>query len=43
MPGRREDWFPARLPHGVEPNLSEADRVAVSFNVGLAWKAAPGG
>ena len=35
--------FPAWLPHGVEPNLSDADRVAVSFNVGLAWKAALGG
>lgn len=27
--------FPAWLQHGVEPNLSAADRVCVSFNVGL--------
>lgn len=31
--------FPAWLQHGVEPNLSESDRVAVSFNVGLKWRA----
>jgi uncharacterized protein (TIGR02466 family) len=29
--------FPAWLPHGVEPNLSDADRVAISFNVGGRW------
>ncbi len=30
--------FPAWLQHGVEPNLSDADRVAVSFNIGLKWR-----
>ena len=29
--------FPAWLPHGVEPNLSDADRVVISFNIGLVW------
>lgn len=29
--------FPAWLPHGVEPNLSDADRVVISFNIGLKW------
>ncbi|QDU19156.1 putative 2OG-Fe(II) oxygenase [Urbifossiella limnaea] len=27
--------FPSLLKHGVEPNRSAADRVCVSFNVGL--------
>lgn len=29
--------FPSWLYHGVEPNLSEQDRVCVSFNVGVRW------
>ena len=29
--------FPPWLQHGVDPNLSDADRVCVSFNVGLKW------
>lgn len=36
VPGRLI-LFPAWLQHGVEPNLSDADRVVVSFNVGLTW------
>lgn len=33
--------FPAWLPHGVEPNLSDGDRVVISFNVGLKWADPP--
>ena len=29
--------FPSWLQHGVEPNRSGADRVCISFNVGLKW------
>jgi uncharacterized protein (TIGR02466 family) len=29
--------FPSWLQHGVEPNGSAAERVVVSFNVGLRW------
>lgn len=29
--------FPSWLYHGVEANLSERDRVSVSFNVGVRW------
>jgi uncharacterized protein (TIGR02466 family) len=31
--------FPSWLYHGVEPNLSEAPRVSLSFNFRLNWKA----
>lgn len=31
--------FPSWLQHGVEPNLSDTDRVCISFNVGIKWKA----
>lgn len=31
--------FPSWLQHGVEPNRSDSDRVCISFNVGLKWKA----
>jgi uncharacterized protein (TIGR02466 family) len=27
--------FPSWLPHGVEPNLSDEDRVSISFNIGM--------
>lgn len=30
--------FPSWLYHGVEPNLSEAPRVSLSFNFRLKWK-----
>ena len=29
--------FPSWLQHGVEPNLSDGDRVCISFNIGLKW------
>jgi uncharacterized protein (TIGR02466 family) len=29
--------FPAWVPHGVEPNLSDGDRVCLSFNIGARW------
>lgn len=29
--------FPSWLLHGVEPNLSREDRIAISFNVGTQW------
>ena len=28
--------FPSWLNHGVEPNLSEEDRICVSFNIGMS-------
>jgi uncharacterized protein (TIGR02466 family) len=31
--------FPSWLYHGVEPNLSEAPRVSLSFNFRLKWRA----
>jgi Putative 2OG-Fe(II) oxygenase len=27
--------FPSWLMHGVEPNMSDRDRVSVSFNIGM--------
>jgi uncharacterized protein (TIGR02466 family) len=30
--------FPSWLYHGVEPNLSDAERVSLSFNFRLKWK-----
>lgn len=33
--------FPAWLQHGVEPNRGTADRVCVSFNIGLKWGSHP--
>jgi uncharacterized protein (TIGR02466 family) len=36
VPGRLI-LFPAWLQHGVDPNRSDAERVVVSFNVGVRW------
>jgi len=33
--------FPSWLYHGVEPNLSDAPRVSLSFNFRLKWKSTP--
>ena len=33
--------FPSWLSHGVEPNLSDAPRVSLSFNFRLKWKSTP--
>lgn len=33
--------FPSWLQHGVEPNGGDADRVCVSFNIGLKWAGHP--
>lgn len=30
--------FPSYLPHRVEQNLSEKDRISVSFNINISFK-----
>jgi uncharacterized protein (TIGR02466 family) len=29
--------FPAHIPHGVKPNMSDTDRISIAFNIGFSY------